>query len=106
MWAVIEALLKTLAAAVAANRQYIRFGRINPAHFVSDMTAALALDKRLALANPKDGYKEERQVVIRADEIGLTQATIGADAWLALEFFPSRSYTADENHLASLTNLP
>jgi hypothetical protein len=36
----------------------------------------------------------------------LTQATIGADAWLALEFFPSRSYTADENHLASLTALP
>jgi hypothetical protein len=100
VWAVIETPLESLAAAVAANCLQIRSGRINRAHFVGDMTAALTLDKRLALANAKNGNKEEGQVVIRADEIGLTQATIGTDAWLGLEFFPSGSYPTDENHLA------
>ena len=59
MWAVIEILLKTLAAAVAADCLQIRSGRINLAHFVGDVTAALTLDKRLALANAKNGYKEK-----------------------------------------------
>ena len=59
MWAVIETLLKSLAAAMAADFLQILTGRINLAHFVSDMTAALTLDKRLALANAKNGYKEK-----------------------------------------------
>ena len=59
MWAVIEALLKRFATAVAADCLQIRSGRINLAHFVGDMTAALTLDKRLALANTKNGYKEK-----------------------------------------------
>ena len=59
MWTVIETLLKSLAAAVAAACLQIRSGRIYLAHFVGDMTAALTLDKRLALANTKNGYEEK-----------------------------------------------
>ena len=59
MWTVIETLLKSLAAAVAADCLQIRSRRINLAHFVGDMTAALTLNKRLAFANPKNGYEEK-----------------------------------------------
>ncbi|MGD9168146.1 MAG: hypothetical protein PVH33_15640 [Syntrophobacterales bacterium] len=59
MWAVIETLLKSFAAVVAADCLQIRSSRINLAHFVGDMTAALTLDKRLALAKTKNGYKEK-----------------------------------------------
>ena len=59
MWAVIETLLESLAATVAADCLQIHSGRINLAHFVCDMTAALTLDKRMALANTKNGYKEK-----------------------------------------------
>ena len=59
MWAVIETLLKSLATAVAAGCLKIRSGRINLTHFVGDMTTVLTLDKRLALANTKNGYKEK-----------------------------------------------
>ncbi len=55
MWAVIETLLKSLAATVAAACLQIRSGRINLAGFVGDMTASLTFDKRLALANTKNG---------------------------------------------------
>jgi hypothetical protein len=59
MWAVVESLLKSLAATVAPDCLQIRSGRINLARFVGDMTTSLTLDKRLALANTKNGYKEK-----------------------------------------------
>ena len=59
MRAVVEILLKSLAATVAADCLQIRSGRINLAGFVGDMTASLTLDKGLALANTKNGYKEK-----------------------------------------------
>jgi hypothetical protein len=59
MRAIIETLLKSLAAAVAAGFLHICPWSINPAGFVGNMAAALALDKRLALANTKNGYKEK-----------------------------------------------
>jgi hypothetical protein len=59
MRAIIETLLKSLAAEVAAGFLHICPWSINPAGFVDNMAAALALDKRLALANTKNGYKEK-----------------------------------------------
>ena len=59
MWAVVETLLENLAATVAADCLQICSNRINLAHFVGDMTAALTLDKGLTLANTKNGNKEK-----------------------------------------------
>lgn len=55
MRAVVEILLESLAAAVAPDFPQIRAGSINFAGLIGNMTAALTLDKRLALANTQDG---------------------------------------------------
>jgi hypothetical protein len=59
MRTVVEILLKSLAATVAADCLQIPSGGINLAGFVGDMTASLTLDKGLALADTKNGYKEK-----------------------------------------------
>jgi len=62
------------------------------------MTAPFTLDKRLTLANSQDGDEKEREIIIHADKIGLIQPAVGTDAGMALDFFPFRAHTPDENH--------
>jgi hypothetical protein len=87
-----------LAASLAMYSPKIRTRGIDLAIFVSNMPAPFTFDKRLTLANSQNGDEKERQIIINADEIGLAQAAVRADAGMAFQFFSSRSHTSNENH--------
>lgn len=61
-----------LAATVAIDSSKIPTRGVDLAGFVSNMSAPFTLDKWLTLANSQNGDEKERQIIILADEIGLT----------------------------------
>ena len=71
--------------------------------FVCHVPAALTFDKSFTFANPQDGNKKERKVLIDSDEIGLAQATVRTGAWLFLKSFLPGANAADENHRVALS---
>ena len=93
-----EILLQDGAAPTATGSVKIDAGRVNLAHFVSDVSAPLTLDKGFALSDRQKGNKEEGEIEIATCKISLAQATIGTDAWMVLDAFFSWANAAYKNH--------
>lgn len=72
MGTVAKMFFEGFAASVAIYSSKIRTRGIDLAGFVSNMPAPFTFDKWLTLANSQNGDKKERQIIIHADEIGLT----------------------------------
>jgi hypothetical protein len=85
---------------VAARLTEVDPEAVNASGLVGHMAAALALDDGLALPDPQHRNEKKGKIVVDPSEVGSAQAAVGAEAWLLVEAFLSRSdpADADKNH--------
>ena len=101
MGTVAKMFLEGLTAPVTIYSSKIGTRGIDLTAFVSDMSAPFTFDKWFTLTNSQNGDKKEREIIINANKIGLTQAAVRADARMIFQFFSPRSHTPNKNHESS-----